>query len=183
MWVEERWLFDKHFTARMCYSEHSRAARWHVFLSQFFWSSHISWLTCHVDSSLSDGCDFHIAQQDQHTFIALISASLTEEVTFISLSERKDVRRCWVTNCTSCWTENLIACTFFCLVSVPHLIALPHAHACGSRPRHDWDGLHVCAPAYKSSTLTACFIDHSSTCLTHFHHSVPHHLSRHRTHC
>ena len=91
------------FTARMCYSEHSRAALWHVCLSQFFWSSHISWLTCHVDSSLSDGCDFHIAQQDQNTFIALISASHTEEVTFISLLERKDVRRCWVTNCTSCW--------------------------------------------------------------------------------
>ena len=41
-----------------------------------------------------------------------------------------------------------------------------------------------CSSAHrKSHPLTACFIDHSSTCLTHFHHFVPRHLLPHRQHC
>ena len=52
----------------------------------------------------------------------------------------------------------------------------------GSRPRHDSTGCTL-ALSYKSSTLTARFTDDSSTSLTHFHHFVPRHYRRHRTHC
>ena len=66
-------------------------------------------------------------------------------------------------------TEHLVARTFFSALSVSRTfehLKPSHAHTFGSR--HDWDVLHICAPSYKSSTLTACFTDRSSTCLTHF---------------
>ena len=68
--------------------------------------------------------------------------------------------------------------SFFSVLSLSRTFNL---HACGSRCSQE-----LCCTTVahlKSHPLTACFTDHSSTCLTHFHHFVPRHLLLHRQHC
>ena len=59
--------------------------------------------------------------------------------------------------------------------------------ACGSSHTNDMIGIigtcRIPVRSLKSSHLTTCFTVRSSPCLTHFHHFVPRHRSRHQTHC